>query len=189
MEINKIPEDVQCSWLSPATLCNCLKSRSTICSHPPWMEKNPRQLLLECRNFISKGFWDASRVRETWLIYCISLLAGRSREKGLDWNCQVAKENYKRALQRLDTLGHSLRDVRGNNLCPFLTTSRCQKPQLMEIIILPLASMALYQFAAAEVVTQQFSFPVNVNKVMHKLNKMHLKIKWFWTTSYFRNLL
>lgn len=80
-------------------------------------------------------------------------------------------------MQRLETLGHSLWDMWGNNLCPFLITSQCQKPQLMEIIVPPLALVALCQIAAAEVVTQQFSFPVNVNKVMHKFNKMHLKIK------------
>lgn len=70
--------------------------------------KNPCQILLECSDTISKGFWDASRAMETWLISFILLLAEGNGEKGLDWNCQAAQENDKSAMQKLDTAGHSV---------------------------------------------------------------------------------
>jgi len=79
-------------------------------------------------------------------------------------------------MQKVDTVGHSLWDMWGNHLCPFFTASRCQKPQLMEILPPPLVSVALCQFAATEDVAQQFPLPVNVDKVMQKFNKMHLNI-------------
>lgn len=62
-------------------------------------------------------------------------------------------------MEKLATVGRSLWGMWGNHLRPFFTTSQCQKPQLMAIIIPPLTSVALCQFTAAEDATQPFSLP------------------------------